>query len=52
VVGPETGDRQPVLRGVLPQQFDEFIWVGASSAVVPVAAPTDDTWADRFPPDR
>jgi protein-L-isoaspartate(D-aspartate) O-methyltransferase len=52
VVGPETGDRQPVLRGVLPQQFDEFIWVGASSAVVPVAAPTDDTRADRFPPDR
>ncbi len=52
VVGSEAGDTPPVLRGVLPQQFDEFIWVGTSSAVVPVAAPTDDARADRFPPDR
>ncbi len=50
VVGPAPTDRPAVLRGVLPQQFDEYVWIGATSAVVPVPVPVDTTRADRFPP--
>jgi len=50
VVGPALTDRPAVLRGVLPQQFDEYVWIGATSAVVPVPVPVDTARADRFPP--
>ncbi|MBU6217229.1 MAG: erythromycin esterase family protein, partial [Acidobacteria bacterium] len=52
VVGAATGGRPAVLRGDLPRQFDEYIWIGATSAVVPIPVPTDEGRADRFPPDR
>ena len=34
-LSPRQRTRQPLLRGVLPKQFDEYIWIDRTSAVKP-----------------